>query len=298
MNQPKISIIIPNWNGLGFLPDCLKSLAKVYYGNYRIAVVDNGSSDGSVDFLKNNFPAVAVIENKINLGFAAACNQGIKYALGKGADYVLLLNNDTVVAPDFLSKMAEAAEAEEKIGLVGAKIYYFDQPEKIWFAGGKFIRWRASGKHLSWQKNDHPTLSGTRECDFITGCAVLIKKEVFSQIGFFFEPYFLTVEDLDFSYRAGRAGWKIVTALDAKIWHKVSSSRLGEFSFSNGYYGMRNRLHFAKQNGNWLGIFVFVVLVTPLRTIQWLIQGKFKMLKGMLFGLRDFFRGRLGEFKP
>ena len=100
-----VYIIIPNWNGKNFLGDCLKSLEGVEYDNFRIVVVDNGSTDGSVEYIGENYPEVIVLQNSKNLGFAAACNQGIKYSLKKGADFVLLLNNDTVVAPDFLEKM-------------------------------------------------------------------------------------------------------------------------------------------------------------------------------------------------
>lgn len=290
----KVVVIIPNWNGQKFLADCLNSLSKITWPNYEIIIVDNSSTDGSVDFIKKNYPSIFLIENKENLGFAAACNQGIKLALKHGTDYILLLNNDTIVAHDFLEKMVTTAESDKKIGIVGAKIYYDDEPKKIWFAGGDFIWWRVSGKHRFWQKLDKPESAGIRLSDFITGCVMLIKKEVFFDIGFFYEPYFLSVEDLDFCWRAKKKGWKIVVNLDAKIWHKVSSSRLGEFSFSNGYYGTRNRLFFAfKRLKNFLSGFVFLLAVLPARLIQWLILGKCQMAKGTIFGIKDFFLGKM-----
>lgn len=291
-----IAIIIPNWNGGEFLKDCLTSLRKIESNNLFVIVVDNGSSDNSISLIKNNFSEVAVLENKENLGFAAACNQGIKYCLEKKIDYVLLLNNDTVVAPDFLDRMLEAS-GQDKVGIVGAKIYYHDQPKKIWFAGGRFINWRASGQHKSWMKNDQKNLCGVGDSDFITGCAMLIKKEVFQDVGFFFEPYFLTVEDLDFCYQAKKKGWKIKVALDAKIWHKVSFSRQGEFSFSNGYYGTRNRLYFAfVRTKNYFGGLVLLLMVLPIRVLQRSVQGNWQMVKGILLGIKDFLLFKMGKY--
>ncbi len=295
-NFPKISIVIPNWNGQRFLADCLDSLSKINWPDYQVIVVDNGSTDNSVGFVGEKFPKVVLIENEKNLGFASACNQGIKWALERGADYVLLLNNDTIVAPDFLTKMAEVAKQEEKIGIVGAKIYYFDQPKKIWFAGGDFVKWRASGRHRFWQKQDFSKLTGVVSSDFVTGCAMLIKKQVFQDVGYFYESYFLTIEDLEFCWRAQKAGWEIKIDLDAYLWHKVSSSRLGEFSFSNGYYGTRNRLFFAfKQTHNLTGGCILLFLVVPIRIIQWILTGRLAMVKGMVLGCLDFFRGKMGQ---
>lgn len=292
----KISIIIPNWNGEGFLADCLSSLKKVNYNNFNVVVVDNGSQDNSVGLIEKNYPSIDVIKNKKNLGFATACNQGIKKAFSHGADAILLLNNDTIVDQDFLSKMAEALDGE-KVGIVGSKIYYHDEPKKIWFAGGRYIWWRASGQHKFWMKDEKDNLEGVKDSDFITGCSLLIRKEVFEDIGYLYEPYFLTVEDLDFSILAKKAGWKIKVALDSKIWHKVSFSRDGEFSFSNGYYGTRNRLYFAfRRTNNYLAGIFLLFIVVPLRIIQWTIQRKNKMLYGMILGVKDFFFNRMGKF--
>ncbi|MCH7759564.1 glycosyltransferase family 2 protein [Patescibacteria group bacterium] len=294
---PKVSVIILHWNGKEILKECLKFLSRIDWPNYEVVVIDNGSIDGSQEFIKNNFRQVTLIENKKNLGFAGGCNIGIKYALGRRVDYVLLLNNDTVVAPDFLTKMIETAESDQKIGIVGAKIYYYNQPKKIWFAGADFIQWRVSGKHRFWQKLDSPELTGIKPSDFITGCVMLIKKKVFKKIGFFYEPYFLTVEDSDFCLRARGVGWKIVVNLNAHVWHKVSSSRLGEFSFSNGYYGTRNKLFFAFKGGHYMvGGFILLFFILPLRIIQWSVMGRFSMVKGIILGCLDFFKGKQGVY--
>jgi len=190
MKQPKVFFVIPHFNGKDVLKDCLESVFEIDYLGFQVIVVDNSSADGSSEFIRNDFPQVILIENRENRGFASACNQGIKWGLKCGADYVLLLNNDTVVAPDFLTKMAEAAEADEKVGIVGAKIYYFDQPEKIWFAGGDFIQWRASGKHRFWQKQNSAELGGVEPSDFVTGCAMLVKNKFFRILAVFMNRIF------------------------------------------------------------------------------------------------------------
>ncbi len=298
INRLPISIVIPNWNGEKFLEDCLESLRKIINKNFSVIIVDNGSNDNSVKLLKEKYLEVLLIENKQNLGFAAACNQGIRQAFKDGAEYILLLNNDTVIKPDFLAKMVKVIKDEKGVGIVGCKINYFSEPDRIWFAGGNFIRWRMSGKHRYWAEKDKDSISGVQDSDFITGCCMLIRREVFEDIGYFFEPYFLSVEDLDFCYQAKKAGWKIKVNLDAKIYHKVSMSREGEFSFSNGYYGIRNRLFFAfKRTKNYFAGLVILFIIVPIRITQWPMQRRSQMLKGLLFGIKDFFINNMDKIK-
>lgn len=293
--MPKVSIIIPNWNSEKFICSFLSSLKKVEYESYNIIIVDNGSFDKSVELAKRIFSEVKIIKNDDNKGFATACNQGIKYALRYGAEMVLLLNNDTEVESDFLEKMVATAE-DKKTGIVGCKINYYDNPKKIWFAGGRFVGWRASGQHMGWQKDDND-LRGEIKCDFVTGCVMLIKREVIEKIGYLYEPFFLSIEDLDFCLRARREGFLCKINLDARVLHKVSLSREGEFSFSNGYYGTRNRLYFAfKRWNNYFGGVVFLLIVLPFRIVQRLLGGNWWMVRGIVLGIRDFLKNKIGEY--
>lgn len=298
MTQPHVSIIVLNWNNYSVTKDCLLSLEKITHPNYEVILVDNGSTDGSVEKLEKEFSGITFLKNKKNLGFAAGNNIGIKYALSHGADYILLLNNDTEVAPDFLDAVVKTAESDKKIGIVGAKIYYHTDPKKIDSAGADYIWWRVSGKLRFHGKKDNFKLQGAKITDFVSGCCMLVKCAVFDDIGFLHEPYFHGFEDIDFCLRAKKAGWNIVVDLDAHIWHKVSASAGGEFSFINTYYGARNRLFYAfKKAHNFIGGFILLCFILPIRIVQWTTKGKFFAVKGTALGIFDFFRGKMGKQK-
>ncbi len=248
MLTKKVFIIILNWNGAKDTIDCLKSLENLDYPDFEILVVDNGSTDTSVSEIKNQKSKIKnnfiLIENKKNLGFSGGNNVGIKYALEKKADYILLLNNDTVVAPQFLEELAKVGEQDKKIGILGPKIYFYDDPKRIWFAGGSFDWFRGSA-HIGFGEIDFQKYQSEKEVGFITGCAMLVKKEVFAalgeprptgraalgraslneaereKIGFLDERFFLYYEDTDFCLKAKKAGFKCFFAPKAKIWHKI-----------------------------------------------------------------------------
>jgi GT2 family glycosyltransferase len=142
MKYPKVSIIILNWNGLEDTSECLESLKKVTYANYETIVVDNGSDGDDVKILREKFgDYIHVINNDNNYGFAEGNNIGMRYVLSRGTDYVLLLNNDTTVAPEFLVEMIQVGESDEKIGVLGPMIYLYDKPNVIWEAGGRINWW-------------------------------------------------------------------------------------------------------------------------------------------------------------
>ncbi len=194
MLTKKVFIIILNWNGAKDTIDCLKSLENLDYPDFEILVVDNGSTDDSVLKIKSQISnlknKVVLIENKENLGFPAGNNIGIEYALECGADYALLLNNDTVADKNFLKEMVGVAENNEKIGILGPKIYFYDDPKRIWFAGGSFDWFRGSA-HIGFGEIDFQKYQSEKEVGFITGCAMLVKKEVFGKIGLLDERFFL-----------------------------------------------------------------------------------------------------------
>lgn len=220
LHQPRVSIVILNWNSYQVTLDCLLSLRKMDYRNFEVVLVDNGSVDGSPAKLQENVPEIRLIRNAANLGFAGGCNVGMRDALHRGADYILLLNNDTIVAPDFLSQLVRVAESDEKIGAVSPKVLFFDHPDRLNYAGGEHTLWRLFPKALGLRQFDDGRYDKLREVSFLTGCALLIKAGVVRKIGVMEEIYFHFYEDIEWSQRTVQAGFKALYVPAAKIWHK------------------------------------------------------------------------------
>ena len=296
--SPKVFIIILNWNNWSDSLECLESLENNDYHNYQVVIIDNGSKEKP----QAPSPEIKIIYNKENLGFSGGNNMGIKYALENGADYVLLLNDDTIAAPDFLSRLVEAGESDEKIGAVGPKIYFYEDRNRIWSAGGKLNWLYNKGSLRGWDQMDKGQYDFPKiqETPHLTGCCVLVKKEVIEKIGLMPEDYFLYYEDTDWLMRARRAGYKCIFVPEAKIWHKISRSALAESSLYI-YYHVRNGLIFAQRFAPWY-IKPFVYLDVGWRIIKQIIKlvlmpKKRSWAKAILLGIKDFYLGRRGKFK-
>ncbi len=240
--KPLVFIIVLNYNGKDLLRDCLKSLSKVDYPNFKVIASDNGSTDGSLDFLRKEFSWVEVLENGKNLGFAAGNNAGIKQALAKGADYVLLLNNDTLVESDFLAELVRVGEGNPGIGILCPLIFEGDR-KSIWFSGGKIDWWRMKSHHQRRRLKGSP-----RGSEIITGCAMFIKARVFEKVGFLDEDYFLYWEDSDFSLRARGRGFKLVVVPRSKIYHLEVSETVNRNKL---YWLVLSGWIFFKKNTPW-----------------------------------------------
>lgn len=244
---PKVSIIILNWNGKEDTIECLESLKHITYPNYEILLVDNGSTDGSVECFKERYPEIEIIENGKNLGFAEGNNIAIKWAINSNSDYVLLLNNDTLVDPYFLTELINVAESDPKIGVVGPTVYYYHEANKIQSAGGKIVWNRGTTHHLNKNKIDDGTFSENSEVDYIQGCALLAKSKVFKDVGYLNRDYFAYWEETDWCARVHKAGYKIYHVPKGKIWHKegMTSRKLTGF---RQYHATRNRFWFMRTN--------------------------------------------------
>ena len=248
---PSVAIIILNWNGRDDTIECLKSVEKIDYPNFKTILADNGSSDGSVEAIRREFPTITVIENGANLGFAEGNNRGIVPALESGADFILLLNNDTVVDPGILSAFVQAAERMPNGGVYGPKIYHFDDPNKIWYAGGYWNALTLSFEEYGAGENDQGQFDVLTETEWVIGCAMFVRAEVFRRVGLLEPLYFLNNEEIDFSSRVRKAGLDCVYVPDARLWHKISVSFGGEHSPMKEYFSARNRLLWASRNAAW-----------------------------------------------
>jgi len=298
---PKVFIIILNWNGWRDTIECIESLKKLNYPNYEVVIVDNGSTDESPQILPQKFPKIKLIETGKNLGFAGGNNVGIKYALEKSADYILLLNNDALVDSGFLKESVRVGESDQKIGILGPKIYFYDtetnkKTNKIWFAGGKINKILTKGTHINYGQIDKYD-GRLRTVDYITGCAILVKREVIKKIGPMNEDYFLYYEDADWCLRARKRGFKCVLVPKAKIWHKCSRSAQ-EGSPSYIYYHSRNGLMLARYNGSLfirLAAYLQSLWILAKQIIKLAIPSKRIWARAVIRGIMDFYRGRVGK---
>jgi len=246
MDNPRVFVIIVNWNLKYDTIALIRSILTGSYIPYRVIVVDNGSSDGSVEAILEHFgDAVDLIVNKENIGFAAGANRGIHHALTHGADFVLILNNDTIVARDMLEKLIDMAIHTPDIGILSPAIFYYDQPNRVWYLGDRHVRWlpiplRISANML---RPDNKILL----VNYVTGCAMLIRRSVLDKIGMFDERYFMYYEDADFCKRAEQAGFSIACVPAARVWHKVSGSTRGNISYQY-YLKTRSRVRFYRRH--------------------------------------------------
>lgn len=217
--SPKVFIIVLNYNGKEFLRKCLSSIFKIDYSNFEVVLVDNNSSDGSFEEAKNNFSKANFIKNEENVGFAAGVNVGIRFSLERMANYVLILNNDVEVEKDFLSKLVSVAEEDQKIG-IASPVVLDAVSKKVWFAGGKINWLRMKTQHGAKVFTEKSYFS-----EFISGCAMLIGKEVFRKIGLFDEDFFMYWEDADFCARSQKAGFKNVVVANSWVYHYEQSEK-------------------------------------------------------------------------
>lgn len=275
--NPNVSIITLNWNGWEDTIECLESIFQNNYHNYNVIVIDNNSNDESIDKIKEycsgklkvqskffkydnqNKPIkilenldkdnssssserLILIKNNENVGFAEGNNIGINFALNNlNPDYILLLNNDTVVDKEFLDEMLKVSESGNEIGIVGPKIYYYDEPNRIWFAKGK-ISWKfCRGLNIGYNEIDNGQYNQITEIEYASGCTFLIKTEIIEKIGLLDKRFFLYFEEIDWTLRASKLGYKSLFAPKGKIWHKISKSGGGIKGKVGLYYITRNR---------------------------------------------------------
>ncbi len=303
MTTPKVFIIILNWNGKEDTIECIESVKLLRYPNFEIVIVDNGSTDSSEDVIKNKYPYIKLIQTGDNLGYAEGNNIGIRYAMEKDADYVFLLNNDTIVEKDALDNLVDYAEKKSMIGIVGPKILLYHDQNVIWFAGG-IIDFFSGLSHKGGGKKDDGTFDEIQETDYITGCALLIKSDVINKIGLMDRNYFLLFEEADWCLRARNSGFKLFYVPTARVYHKCSVS-FGKIDkqYSTSaplwiYYYVRNNFLFIKKNysGKCILIAYLYCLKRNLVWINWKCKfQRWQRLISLSSGLFDFLLGKFGR---
>jgi GT2 family glycosyltransferase len=291
--KPKIYVIIINWNGISDTIECIRSLEKIKYNNYHIKIIDNSPTDMDYLKLKEKLPEND-IEKVSDNGFSAANNYGIKQALNDNYEYILLLNNDTIVHEDFLEKLI--SDPSDNIGIYSPKIYYYNNKNIIWSAGGNISIIRATGYSSATGKN-HNKFTDNKYVTFVSGCCMLINANLLRQIGLLDEKYFLYIEDTDFCERTIQAGYKIKYVADSIIYHKVrSSTRKTQINLPL-YYATRNRLYFAhKYFRKYLFcIKTYIYLSMVIKGIGWVMNGQIESIKMVINGISDFNKMKMGK---
>ena len=245
---PSVTVVVLSWNGREDTLACLGSLAAATYPSLETLVVDNGSSDGSADAVASAYPDVGLIRLDANLGFAGGMNVGIAEALSRGAEMVMLLNNDTVVEPGFLGPLVDALEPDEAVAAACSQIVFRDDPATVWYAGASFRPGR--GHHGANRGYGEPRLSATTP-PFVTdracGGAMLVPARALAEIGDFDESLFAYAEDTDWSLRAARVGRRVLVVPASVVRHAVSAASGGASSPDTLYYGLRNALVVAER---------------------------------------------------
>ena len=209
--------VVLNWSAEELTSACIDSLECSQYSRLRILLIDNGSPDGSGERLHARFPTIPYLQMGQNLGYGAANNRGIEWALAHRADYVLVVNNDAVVLPEAIGRLVEAAESKEEVAIVAPFIGYHDDPETAWYAGGQFSRLRGLGVHRAPRHAE--SLTKTEEVSFASGCVCLISAQAIRDVGTFAEDFFAYVEDAEFCVRLRRAGYRILFEPRARALH-------------------------------------------------------------------------------
>lgn len=241
--DPLVYVVILNWNLKHDTAECVVSVLRSDYERLRVVVVDNASSDDSVPWLRVHFPTVPIIVHDRNAGYAGGNNLGIRYALDNNADYVLVLNNDTVVAPTTVRLLVEALETDSTLGIVAPRIYYYDEPARSCYLGDRCHAWAPVPLRV---RDPGAAVMQVLEVDYVSGCAMMIRRAVLETVGFLDEVYFMYYEDSDFCRRMKAAEYRLACVTTARIWHKIARSSR-QVRPIMAYYRGRNRVRFYTQ---------------------------------------------------
>lgn len=262
---PIVSIIIVNWNGRRFLEKNLSSIFSQTYQQFEVILVDNGSIDGSIPFVRDCFPQTIIIDNSSNEGFAAANNQGIRAAKGK---YIATLNNDTIVDKEWISNLVKVAElSENHVGMWAPKILSMKEPDKIDSIGGLLIYKDGIARGRGRGQEDKGQFDKVEEILFPSACSALYRKDMLDDVGLFDEDFFAYCEDTDLGLRARLAGWKALSVPDAVVYHHYSGST-GTYSEIKAFLVERNHIWVAIKNFP----ATMVVLMPFYTLIRWIVQ--------------------------
>jgi hypothetical protein len=276
---------------------CLASIRQNRYANHHVIVLDNASSDGSVGAIRTQYPEVEIINLTQNLGYAGNNNVGIEVALAHGAEWVFVLNEDTVLAPDCIARLVEAGESDAKVGIVGPLVYHFDEPTVIQSAGGRIDQaWRAW--HIGQNVEDSGEFAAPQAVDWISGCAIMVRRALIEEVGMLDERFYYYWEETEWCVRARAKGWRALMTPHAKLWHKgVRRNYLPSPNVT--YYNTRNRLLFMQKHHAplfaWMTVWGQIGRTFASWTLKAQWRGQRSHRDALWQGATDFVRQRWGQ---
>lgn len=286
----KIYIIILNYNSANDTIECIKSIKENELElKYKIIVIDNKSNDNSVEILKK-CKNIELIEAKDNGGFANGNNIGIKYAIEKGAEYILLLNNDTVIAKNAINILIKKMQEDNSLGIVGSRIMYYNNRNVINYCGGDINWLKATTIHKGYKSIFRDRNNEFEYTNFVTGCCMLIKKEVFDKVEYLPEEYFMYYEDADFCVQVCNAGYKLGVCTNSVIYHKISASSGGEESAFSIKWGTRNRIIFMNKYKKYtksILTIIFFYITRMYKIFIYKIQGQYEKSEAIKKGIKE-----------
>ena len=261
--NPKVGVVLLNWNNYHYTGVCLESLNKCTYDNLEVIIVDNGSSDNGPERVEKDFPSAVLVRNKENLGFAEGNNVGIRRALENECDFVMLLNNDTIVEPNFVEPLVEHMTSDNSTAAIQPLIYYEHDRELIWNAGGDFIEpWGYTQTRLFRKRITTSGLS-IDELDWITGCCFMVRSDAIKKVGLLNSKFFIYYEDVDWSFRLRKMGSLIIEP-NSVIYHVAGGSAREANSNSASprlhYLNIRNHIWLIKPTHIWNGIPATIII--------------------------------------
>ena len=286
--------VVVNWNGGDANLECLASLAAEGLAEDRIAFVDNASSDGSTERVLAAHPALVVLRNDRNLGFGHGANRGIEHALARGAGHVLLLNNDAVLGEGALAAL-EAALENPEVGIVGPRVLYKGRSDRIWSCGGTLTFRQNLTTMIGHGRPDGPEYRRSFDVDYVTGCAMLVRREVFEQAGLFEGDYFAYHEDVELCVAAREHGFRSRTVGEVAAYHDAHGATGGGYNARRKYMMGVNTVWFLRRHGTplrWLSFFAFDVLSLPLVWAWRAYRGEGDAVLAKARGTLDGLRGR------
>jgi GT2 family glycosyltransferase len=295
MSKPPVGVVIVNWNLKDSLRETLKSFRKVNYPDLRIVVSDNASTDGSQEMVRTEFPEVVLLTRDKGVGYARGASIGLEYLTGK-TRYIFSTTNDVEVDPEMVNHLVDFAEQHPDVGVVGTKILFFDRPHKIWHAGGIINPLHGHPRHRGWECRDHPRYDRVRECDFVTGCGVLLRSEALQKAGCFKADLVFYAEDAELCYRMREHGYRVVYLPAARMWHKVETT-LAKNRSVQLQYSTRNSLYLIQRHHvGWypLSLWVYLLAVCPAKMLFFALCCRWANVCGIWRGIRDWRSDKYG----